>query len=199
VPRPANASTDEILSRVLRLIAEHDIPGVSVNMIAEATKVSKSTIYSRWSSKEHLIFDAIGHMAMPDEIPDTGDVADDLKLVLQNLIAFLNDPEVGRVFAAFLNAALRNPDLAGYRRKLTARAIGPFEEVIDRGVRSGQIRLALPMHLAIDILLSPFAYRKIASNRPLKTADVNHIVDFFMRASSVDSADGCNPKTVKAI
>jgi AcrR family transcriptional regulator len=190
VPRPANASTDEILSRVLRLIAEHDIPGVSVNMIAEATKVSKSTIYSRWSSKEHLIFDAI---------PDTGDVADDLKLVLQNLIAFLNDPEVGRVFAAFLNAALRNPDLAGYRRKLTARAIGPFEEVIDRGVRSGQIRLALPMHLAIDILLSPFAYRKIASNRPLKTADVNHIVDFFMRASSVDSADGCNPKTVKAI
>lgn len=199
MPRPANASTDEILSQVLRLIAEHDIPGVSVNMIADATKVSKSTIYSRWPSKEHLIFDAIGHMAMPEEVPDTGNVSADLKLVLLNLIAFLNDPEVGRVFAAFLNAALRNPDLAGYRRKLTARAIVPFEKVIERGVRMGQIRLALPLHLAIDILLSPFAYRKIASNRPLKTADVNHIVDFFVHANTVHSADGHSPKTAQAI
>lgn len=188
MPRPPNASKDEIFSQVLRLIAEHDISGVSVNMIAEATRVSKSTLYSRWPSKEHLIFDAIGNMGMPDEIPDTGDVAKDLKLVLNNLIAFLNDPEVGRVFAAFLNAALRNPGLESYRRKLTPRAILPFQTVIERGVQRGEIRLALPIHLAIDILLAPFAYRKIATNRLLKTSDVDHIVDFFVHANRVDGA-----------
>lgn len=185
MPRRPNASTDEILSHVLKLISEHDIPGVSVNMIAEVTRVSKSTIYSRWPSKEHLIFEAIAHMKMPGDIPDTGDISADLKVILNNLIVFLNDPEVGRVFSAFLNAALRNPDLENFRRKLTARAILPFETVISRAAANGQLHLKLPMSLAIDILVSPFAYRKIAINRPLDPADVDRIVDFFVEANSI--------------
>lgn len=151
-------------------------------MIASLTKVSKSTIYRHWSSKEELIFDAISQLKLPVAIPDSGDIGLDLKTCLRNLIDFLNDPEVGPVFAAFLNAAIRNPKLARYRGKLAHRAVLPFETLITRGVETGSLKLRLPMHLAIDILISPFAYRKIATSQALSLSDADEVVDFFMGA-----------------
>jgi AcrR family transcriptional regulator len=184
VPRRLNASKEQVLSQTLSLISQHDIPGVSIDMIAALTKVSKSTIYRFWSSKEELIFDALSQLKLPVEVPDSGDIAKDLKTCLRRLISFLNDPEVGPVFAAFLNAAIRNPKLAKYRGRLAQRAVQPFETLINRSVEAGTLRLRLPMHLAIDILISPFAYRKIATSLPLNLSDADHVVEFFISANA---------------
>lgn len=184
MPRRPNASKEEVLSHTLSLICEHDIPGVSIDMIAAQTRVSKSTIYRLWSSKEELIFDAISQLRLPVEVPDSGDIAADLKASLRSLIAFLNDPEVGPVFAAFLNAAIRNPKLAKYRGKLAHRAVLPFETLISRAVETGSLKLRLPMHLAIDTLVSPFAYRKIATSQMLSLSEADEVVDFFVSANA---------------
>lgn len=183
MPRPPNASTEEILAQVIKLISEHDISGFSVDMIAQVTRVSKSTIYNRWPSKQDLIFAAIASMKMPEEVPDTGDVGDNLNILMSNMIDFLNDPEVGRVFSSFLNGALRDPRLGEYRRKLTPRATQPFETVIKRAVEQHQLCLKVPLHLAIDLLVSPFAYRKLATSGPLNKADGEMIVKFFVEAN----------------
>jgi AcrR family transcriptional regulator len=172
------------LAQTLSLISQHDISGVSIDMIATLTKVSKSTIYRLWSSKEELIFDAISQLKLPVDLPDSGDFAADLKACLRNLISFLNDPEVGLVFAAFLNGAIRNPKLAKYRGRLARRAVQPFEILINRGVEAGSLELRLPMHLAIDILISPFAYRKIATSQALSLSDADDVVEFFISANA---------------
>ena len=52
-PRP-NASRDEILVATIQLIAEHDLSGVSVDMVAESCGVSKATIYRRWRAKDEV-------------------------------------------------------------------------------------------------------------------------------------------------
>ena len=55
MPRRPNSSTDEILALTFQLIADHDVSGVSVDMVAARAGVSKATIYRRWRSREELI------------------------------------------------------------------------------------------------------------------------------------------------
>jgi AcrR family transcriptional regulator len=71
---------------------------LSIEGIAAAAGVGKQTIYRWWPSKGSLLFDAFLTLADDGQdgatagLPDTGDLAADLKLVLRATAAELNDP-----------------------------------------------------------------------------------------------------------
>jgi AcrR family transcriptional regulator len=182
VPRSPNSSPDEILVNTLKLISKHGILGVTLDMVSELSRVSKATIYRQWHNRDDLILSALSYLEFPTEIPDTGDITKDLTKLLENLIAFLNKPDGGRVYSAFLNASVHDEKFGDYRRELTTRAIVPYETVIKRAVERGEIKLDIQVRLAVDILISPFVYHRIATNSPARSRDIEDIVKFFLRA-----------------
>jgi AcrR family transcriptional regulator len=180
-PRP-NASRDEILVATMQLIAEHDISGVSVDMIAEACGVSKATIYRRWATREDLIFEALTYVQYPANRPDKGNVRGDLAVLLRGLVTFLNRPEGGKVYAAFLNAAIRNPKLAALRREVARKARLDYEIVIERAMARGELPQNIDRNLLIDMLIAPFVYRRIADDADAKVNDVLPTIDAALAA-----------------
>jgi AcrR family transcriptional regulator len=159
-PRP-NSSPDEILVITIQLISEFDVSGVSVDMVAERAGVSKATIYRRWPSREELIFEAVSYIKYPQASPDTGSVREDLAILLDGLVHFLNRPDGGKVYAAFLNAAIRNPKLAALRREVSQAARIDYHAAVRRGIERGELRPDANAELLVELMIAPFIYRRI--------------------------------------
>jgi AcrR family transcriptional regulator len=180
-PRP-KSSPEEILALTFELIAEHDVSGVTVDMIATRSGVSKATIYRRWPSREMLIQATIDNMRRPSNDPDTGSLRGDLTILLNELVAFLNRPVGGKVFAAFLNAAVRNPGLAVLNREMTRDVRSVYEGVIRRAVQRDELAEGIDIRLLIDMLISPFLYRLLVDNSKARPGDIRPIIDAVLRA-----------------
>ena len=168
----------------MQLIAEHDVSGVSVDMIAEKTGVSKPTIYRRWPSRDDLIVAAMAVLEYPHIDPDTGSLRQDLTVLLEMLVEFLNRPDGGKVYASFLNAAIRNPKLAALSREVTRQARSQYEAVIERAIARGDIKPDVGIEVLVDALISPFIYKRIAEDKPPRREDVGRILDLILPSIS---------------
>jgi AcrR family transcriptional regulator len=182
LPRRPNSSTEEILALTFQLIADHDVSGVSMDMVAAKAGVSKATLYRRWRSREELIQSTIDNMRRPASDPETGSLRGDLTALLGGLVAFLNRPVGGKVFAAFLNAAVRNPDLAALNRAMTDDVRSVYAAVIRRAIERGELAPGTDVPLVIDALISPFIYRLLVDNSDARQEDVEPVIDMVIRA-----------------
>lgn len=182
MPRAPNSSNAEILALTFQLIADHDVSGVSVDMVAARAGVSKATIYRRWRSREALIQATIDSMRRPARVPDTGSLRGDLTVLLGELVDFLNRPVGGKVFAAFLNAAVRNPDLWALNREMTDEVRAVYETVIRRAVARGELAADIDVRRVIDILIAPFIYRLLVDNAEARADDVQPMIDMVIKA-----------------
>lgn len=180
-PRP-NASADQILVTTLQLIAEHDVAGVSVDMVADRAGVSKATIYRRWPSRSELIFEAMTYLPRPESNPDTGSIQGDLTVLLKNLVEFLNRPDGGRVFAAFLNAAIRDAKLAAVRSTISKNARADYERVIRRAIERGELAANVNIRLLVDVLISPFIYRRMVDHTSARASDIRPVINMALSA-----------------
>jgi AcrR family transcriptional regulator len=180
-PRP-KSTPDEILALTFELIAEHDVSGVTVDMIASRSGVSKATIYRRWPSREMLIQATIDSIRRPSNDPDTGSLRGDLIILLNELVTFLNRPVGGKVFAAFLNAAVRNPNLAALNQEMTRDVRSVYERAIARAVRRAELAEGIDIRLLIDMLISPFLYRLLVDNSRARPGDIQPVIDAVLRA-----------------
>ncbi len=183
MPRQPNSSPEEILAIAVDLIAQHDISGMTVDKVAERSGVSKATIYRRWPNREALIFEAITFMHHPGGDPDTGDLREDLAILLKELVAFLNRPNGGKVFAAFMNASMRNPALAKLQQTISKGARAGYEKVIARAIKRGDLPEDVNVRLMVEILISPFIYR-VVDNSVARPSDILPVVDVALAAFS---------------
>ena len=84
---------ERVLEAALALFAERGMVGTSMDAIAEASSVSKATIYNHWADKDALCLEALGRLYGLDETPpnfDTGSLREDLvccSAIVQPLIA----------------------------------------------------------------------------------------------------------------
>src|SRR5699024_11156979 len=83
-PRSARSHT-KILQATRDLLIEMGIHSISIEGVAKKAGVGKATIYRHWSTKEALISEAIGAVADEIDIPDTGDVWEDISIVVNGL------------------------------------------------------------------------------------------------------------------
>lgn len=182
MPRRPNASDDEILDFTNQLIAKHDISGVTVDMVAAQAGVSKATIYRRWPSRNALILDAITMMHRPGARPNTGSILKDLEILLKELVQFLNRRNGGKVFMAFLNEAIRNPALAQVNHKITSEVRASYVDAVTQGIDRGEIASDTDVGLMIDMLISPFVYRRLTGNGKIDTKEIAPIIDAVLRS-----------------
>lgn len=151
-------------------------------MVSERSGVSKATIYRRWPSRDALIFEALSYIDYPQNSPDTGSVRADFQALLLGLAEFLNRADGGSVYAAFLNAAMRDAKLADLRADVARKARLDYTRVIERGIARGELAREVNVGLLIDILIAPFIYRKLSENADAHVADIEGIVDVAMAA-----------------
>ena len=143
--------------------------------------MGKATIYRRWPSRNALIFDALTIMNRPKARPDTGSIREDLTVLLNELVQFLNRRNGGKLFMAFLNEAIRNPRMAEANRKITQEVRESYVLAIEKAVSRGELNSSVDPELMIDMLISPFLYRWLTGAEKPRPADVAPVLDHVLK------------------
>lgn len=183
--RRSDATRRAILTAAIDLLGEVGYPKLTIEGIARAAGVGKQTIYRWWASKGSLIFEAFLAFAGDGEtaaLPDTGDLAADLKLVLRATVDELDDPRYDKAMRAMHVEIVNDHLLAG---EYVARLEKPMRELKKERLRAaqrvGQLAEDVELEVAIDMLFGPVLNRWLQRTGPLTHDYVDQVVDTALR------------------
>lgn len=110
--RPRDPSRDTaIQAAILQILTTSGYAGLTIEAVAATAGVGKATIYRRWRSKSDLLADTIqGLHEQTIDVPLTGSLETDLRVLLRRLITALNGP-VGKSQLSLLSALPYDPSL----------------------------------------------------------------------------------------
>jgi AcrR family transcriptional regulator len=153
-----------ILDATRTLLIKSGYAALSMDRVANHAGVGKQTVYRRWPSKAPLVAEAIMD-SYPGgfELPDTGDIAADLRAWLHTNAKALEAPENSALVRALAAAAADDPhDGEALYRQLT----GPQHEAViqrlQRGVDAGVVRAEVDLEAVADAVIGAILYRVVS-------------------------------------
>ncbi|MFF0225530.1 TetR/AcrR family transcriptional regulator [Streptomyces sp. NPDC004629] len=188
--RRSETSRRAIYAAALALVVEVGYPKTTVEAIAARAGVGKQTIYRWWPAKADVLLEAFLDLAEqsarelgqePYRIPDTGDVAADLKAVLRATVDELLDPRFEAPSRALAAEGLVNEQLS---RELVGKLLGPQLQLYVDRLRSaqdaGQVRADVDPRIALELFVSPLAQRWLQHTGPISYAYTDTLVDYAL-------------------
>ncbi|MFE6690842.1 TetR/AcrR family transcriptional regulator [Streptomyces sp. NPDC057743] len=183
--RRSERSRRAIFDAALTLVGEVGYEKLTIEGIAARAGVGKQTIYRWWPSKAAVLLDAFGSVV--DEydqegLPDTGDLAADLKTVLRATADEFNDAAWQAPYRALAAAGANDEELS---RTFVGRLMEPGTRVyVDRlraAQDAGELAPDIDLRIAAEMLLSPFSQRWLMRTGELTHAYVDTLVDQVLR------------------
>ncbi len=151
-------SEDAILDATMRFLGDLGYAGLTTDRIAAEARVSKSTIYRRWPSKEHLVIAAFDRLP-PLEIADRGDAAEELVALILQFIDVLHSTPLAGVLPTLVAERAHNPELAAVLDPVIERRRLPAKAIFERAVRRRDLPESTDIELAVDAILGPLMLR----------------------------------------
>jgi AcrR family transcriptional regulator len=184
--RRSERSRRAILDAVAELMGEVGYARLTMEAIAARARVGKQTIYRWWPSKAAVAFDVFTALTggnAGDPLPDTGDLATDLRTVLRATVDEFHVPEMDRTTRAF--TAEIQSDLA-LAEAVNERLVRPNTEALKDRLRSavdaGEVDPDADLELAAELLNGPVHHRWLLRTAPLTHEYVDELVDTVLRA-----------------
>jgi AcrR family transcriptional regulator len=176
--RPRSAEADRaILDATIGLLYEEGYSRMSMEAVAEAAGVGKTTVYRRYRDKADLVTAAIAAMPGMDELPDSGDTRADLVQMLQSIARSKQRVQDMRLVGTLWAEQERNPELVKLFRE---RVIGPRRtmmlEILRRGQERGEIRTDLDTSLVLEMLVGAHFARQF-NGRPFPRDWAGQVVE----------------------
>jgi AcrR family transcriptional regulator len=181
----------KVLDATLALMAERGVDATSMDAIADASGVSKATIYKHWTDKDALLLETMAQAAGLHTRPkfDSGNTREDVVEVLayraperaemreQIMPHFIAYSARNRTFgAAWRSMAMEPP-----RRELT--------RLLQQGMQRGELLPMIDLELALAMLLGPIIYWHVFLNQKMTAGNprglAEGVVDAFWKAFGV--------------
>jgi AcrR family transcriptional regulator len=171
--RPRAGIDEEVFAAALKTVDELGYAGATMDRIAAAAGVAKTTIYRRWPSKGALIIDCLIHTFGPAPLEDT-ELRAALATAIRWLAGKISEPGVGAAFAGVFVDAYSDPAL---RELLVTQFQEPYLLALKE-------RLAQPdstILLLIDVITGTMLHRMGISGAPMVDADVTAMTEMVLR------------------
>ncbi|MGW7258912.1 TetR/AcrR family transcriptional regulator [Streptomyces sp. NPDC054834] len=191
--RRSERSRRAIYAAALELVGEIGYPKTTIEGIAARAGVGKQTIYRWWSSKAEVLLEAFLDLSEqaardagtseqePYAIPDTGDIAADIKAVLRATVDQLTDPRFEAPSRALAAEGVVNEQVG---REFMAKLMEPSLELYVDRLRSaqdaGQVRPEIDPRIALEFFISPLAQRWLQYTGPISYEYTDTLVDYAL-------------------
>jgi AcrR family transcriptional regulator len=148
--RPRSLEAGEaILEATGKLLSSEGYLGLTVSKVAARARASKSTIYRRWPTKEHLVMAAFERW--PALVArDRGDLLSDLLDLYQQYLRSHYRAPTGAIFPALLAERVINPELGVMFDSLMRRRLDPTRVVVRRAIERGELPADTDLELAVE-------------------------------------------------
>jgi AcrR family transcriptional regulator len=174
-------SKAKVLAETYRQLVNSGIAGVSVDEIAQSCGVSKTTIYRHWPSRSALLIDACSSLGSAPEVPDTGTLQGDVRVLLTQLADQLQTANWSSVYPSIIDAAERDSDIAGMQAALHKAFMTPFEAVVERAKAKREIPSRRSTSDLIPALVGPLFYRRWFSKQKIDKRFIDGIIALVLR------------------
>ncbi|MEV6111680.1 TetR/AcrR family transcriptional regulator [Streptomyces sp. NPDC052109] len=188
--RRSEKSRRAIYAAALALVGEVGYPKTTVEGIAARAGVGKQTIYRWWSAKADVLLEAfldLGEQTAraagqePYAVPDTGDLAADLKAVLRATVDELLDPRFEVPARALAAEGVFNEQVG---REFVSKLLEPQLQLYVSRLRSAQdsgaVRGDVDPRIALELFVSPLAQRWLQRTGPISYAYTDTLVEYAL-------------------
>ncbi|SNS79152.1 transcriptional regulator, TetR family [Sphingomonas laterariae] len=164
--RPRDARADAaILDAARHILATRGFDALSFEAIAQATGISRVSIYRRWPSKAHLTSEIAngggGHL--PDVIASEG-IEGQVRALVRQLHDRYGQPDIGAAAIGMIVAYQREPALREELHiPLEDQARADLRTVIARGKALGMVRDTIDADALFDIAVGAVMFRMLVS------------------------------------
>lgn len=196
--RPRDPAVDQaILGTTFRLLAEHGYDAMSIEDVAVAAGVAKTTIYRRYAGKRELVVAALSSVARSlPPTPDTGDARRDLRaFVAQTLAAIMRDDFGVSMVGTLLVKERTEPALMkAFREAVFRPRMRIAADIARRGIERGQIRSDVDPDMVIELVSGSFLTRHLVG-RPGDEAWLDDVLDTLWRGIATEDEGPGRPET----
>jgi AcrR family transcriptional regulator len=160
-------SRDKVLRETYRILSEQGFSGASIDAIAKQSGVAKTTIYRHWPSRADLLLDACAKMGNRAEPPDTGNLEEDLTLLLTHLARELKSARWASILPSIVDVAERDPDVATVYKKLHGDLMAPYRAVLVRAQGRGELSKEVQVSDILAMTVGALFYRRWYTREPI--------------------------------
>ncbi len=157
------------------LLTEVGYDQVSMESIARRAGVSRPTIYRRWPSKAHVVFEAaFGTAAGGETLVRSGDFETDLREFAHRAAAFWREPVVEAATMGILAERRRDTELHIRTQQLLDDMIrAELAALVRAGAQQGVVRADVDTDTLFSVLIGTTFYGVLVDGR----GDTDHLVD----------------------
>jgi AcrR family transcriptional regulator len=162
---------------------------MSIEAIATRAKVGKTTIYRRYKSKEELVADAIESVREEIDIPDTGNLWEDIDAIVEKASEISLNPWGRKTVAAIVSTASSNFKFAEiYWRKYLQPRREVFAVVIERARLRKEIQASVNSDIVFDMMSGVMLYKLVfeSSIKETWTEDIKRGLKLLLAEKTVD-------------
>jgi AcrR family transcriptional regulator len=167
-------TAEAVLAAAVAELSSRDYADISVESIAARAGVHKTTVYRRWGSKEEIIRQALISAARSRiQVPDTGSVDSDLRMLARAVQAVLSVPEGAAISRALLIGAMSSPEIAGLMDQYWAARLEAISVIVDRAISRGEIPAGTDPAGFMHAMAAPLFYRLLVARAPVTERDAD--------------------------
>ena len=174
-PGGRTARTREaVFGATLDVLASQGYDRMSMEGVALQAGVHKTTVYRRWGTKDRLLAEALQEAAESRiEVPDTGDIGDDLRALASSIQATLSSREGMATVRALVSGARVSPEVERIARRFWAARLARVGPIVERAVGRGQLPRGTSATGVIEHVAAPLYYRLLVRGEPPTEADAD--------------------------
>ena len=169
IGRPrSEESRAAILEATWTLLQTTCLRNLSIEAIARASGVGKTTIYRWWPNKAEIVMDAFVERLFPEiQYSQQGSATEAIGQQMTRLINAFSG-EYGRIVAQIIAEGQACPEaLASYCDRFLSPRRAAAKRIIQQGIESGEFDPNLDPELVIDILYGAVYFRLLVGHLPL--------------------------------
>jgi AcrR family transcriptional regulator len=166
-----------VLEATVQAVAEGGADAVNIGEIARQAHVHDSSIYRRWPTKEHLIFDALvdyNRDRLP--IPDTGSLRADLVAYLALVTNYSATP-IGQALIKAMVSTQDDAAMAAGRAQFWQSRLDHTRVMFDRAVARGELAADTDPVTALELLTGALYFRLLLTRQPIGDTIAGRFID----------------------
>lgn len=178
----SSAAGDVALAAARDVLSERGLGGFTVEAVAAASGLAKTTLYRRWASRHDLLAATLRTLVTVAGTPNTGRLRDDLEACLGDLAAHRAAPGLRRVFLGVLLEAEHDPEIDAVRAGFVAEQQRPVSTIIELAIARGELPPTLDCTLALDLVIGPLLHRHLLMGDAFAETEIEVVVDSVIAA-----------------
>tara|TARA_B110000014_G_scaffold260303_1_gene249781 strand:+ start:2014 stop:2619 length:606 start_codon:yes stop_codon:yes gene_type:complete len=179
--RPRDMSRDEVIINItLNHLTEYGYSNLSTTKIAKEAKVSKATIYRRWSSKKYLVIDAFKTLEELT-IPNTGTLEEDLRELISQLLFLFTKTNVLPVLQILTGEMVNDQELSDELSAWIQQRYYPARAVLEKAIQRGELPKGTNLEIAEMVVVGPLLASVFYSKTKITPAFIDQFVEKALR------------------